>query len=111
MDQMTTSARSTDSGLGNYPANVMDGGSGNEHQVLVGSPASARLKPHQIWGRNVLSKEGRAGGPLIPLDCLLMSSSLSFPASPTPRFLGSICIFAHLPFWSYVTDVVSRNYL
>lgn len=80
MDQMTTSARSTDSGLGNYPVNVMNGGSENEHQRAHAVSCVCKTETTQLWGRNVLLKEGRAGGPLVPLDCPHMSSSLSFPA-------------------------------
>lgn len=81
MDQMTASARSVDSGLSNYPVNMMNGDSGNEHQCgHGGSPASETRRPHQLCGRNVLWRDYALWGPSflsVPSICPLPSRSLS----------------------------------
>lgn len=79
MDQMTASARSVDSGLSNYPVNVINGDSNSERQQGRGVSCFWDWKPHQIRGWNVLSKGLGSGESLVPLHCLHMSSALLFP--------------------------------
>lgn len=84
-DEMTASARSVDSGLSNYPVNMINGGSKNERQLGRGVSCFGDSETTGGRGRNALLK-GLSSGDLVPLHCLRLAPAPPAPPAPDGRY-------------------------